>query len=132
MKNKLLKNHNLFLPPIGIVGDDIIMYLNFYGLKKEPFHITPDPEFFYLSPSHKEALAGIIYGIKQKKGFVAIVGDVGVGKTTVLRVYLDSAEKSHLKIVYVFNARLTFEGLLKTILPGTGYHNRIPMIRWKW
>ena len=96
------------------------MYRNFYGLKKEPFHITPDPDFFYLSPSHKEALAGIIYGIKQKKGFVAIVGDVGVGKTTVLRVYLDSAEKSHLKIVYVFNARLTFAGLLKTIYQELG------------
>ena len=96
------------------------MYLNFYGLKKEPFHITPDPEFFFLSPSHKEALAGIIYGIKQKKGFVAIVGDVGVGKTTVLRVYLDSTEKGHLKIVYVFNAKLTFEGLLKTIYQELG------------
>jgi general secretion pathway protein A len=96
------------------------MYLNFFGLKKEPFHITPDPEFFYLSSSHKEALAGIIYGIKQKKGFVAITGDVGVGKTTVLRTYLESAEKSQLKIVYVFNARLTFEGLIKTIFQELG------------
>ena len=50
------------------------MYLNYYNLKKEPFHITPDPEFLYLSPSHKEAMAAIIYGIEQKKGFVAIVG----------------------------------------------------------
>jgi general secretion pathway protein A len=91
------------------------MYLSFYNLKKEPFHITPDPEFLYLSPSHKEALAAIIYGIEQKKGFVAIIGDVGVGKTTILRSYLDSAERKHLKIIYVFNARLTFEGLLKTI-----------------
>ena len=91
------------------------MYLNYYNLKKEPFHITPDPEFLFLSPSHKEALAAIIYGIEQKKGFVAIIGDVGVGKTTILRSYLDSAERKHLKIIYVFNARLTFEGLLKTI-----------------
>jgi general secretion pathway protein A len=91
------------------------VYLKYYNLKKEPFHITPDPEFLYLSPSHKEALAAIIYGIEQKKGFVAIIGDVGVGKTTILRSYLDSAERKHLKIIYVFNARLTFEGLLKTI-----------------
>ena len=108
------------------------MYLNFYNLKKEPFHITPDPEFFYLSPSHKEALAGIIYGIKQKKGFVAVVGDVGVGKTTVLRAYLDSVDKSQLKIVYVFNARLTFEGLLKTIYQELGLcvhtHDTIEMV----
>ena len=91
------------------------MYLNFYHLKKEPFHITPDPEFLYLSPSHKEALAAIIYGIEQKKGFVAIFGAVGVGKTTILRSYLESTDKKHLKVIYIFNARLTFEGVLKTI-----------------
>jgi len=91
------------------------MYLNFYNLRKQPFHITPDPEFLYLSPSHKEALAAIIYGIEQKKGFVAIVGAVGVGKTTILRSYLERTDKKHLKIIYVFNARLTFEGLLRTI-----------------
>jgi len=91
------------------------MYLNFYNLRKQPFHITPDPEFLYLSPSHKEALAAIIYGIEEKKGFVAIVGAVGVGKTTILRSYLEKADKKRLKIIYVFNPRLTFEGLLRTI-----------------
>lgn len=91
------------------------MYLNFYNLRKQPFHITPDPEFLYLSPSHKEALAAIIYGIEKRKGFVAIVGAVGVGKTTILRSYLERTDKKHLKIIYVFNAKLTFEGLLRTI-----------------
>ena len=96
------------------------MYLDFYNLKKEPFHITPDPEFLYLSPSHKEAMGSIIYGIEQKKGFVAIIGAVGVGKTTILRSYLDIADKKHLKIIYIFNARLTFEGLLKTVFQDLG------------
>jgi general secretion pathway protein A len=91
------------------------MYLNFYGLSKQPFHITPDPEFLYLSPSHKEALGAIIYGIEQKKGFVTVTGAVGVGKTTILRSYLDTAERDHLKIIYIFNSRLTFDALLKTI-----------------
>jgi len=91
------------------------MYLSFYGLKKQPFHLTPDPEFLYLSPSHKEALAAIIYGIEERKGFVAITGAVGAGKTTILRSYLESAERKGLKIIYIFNAKLTFEGLLKTI-----------------
>lgn len=96
------------------------MYLNFFGFKKEPFHITPDPEFLYLSPSHKEALAAIIYGVEQKKGFVAVIGDVGVGKTTIVRSYLDSIERSHLKVIYIFNARLNFDRLLKTIFDELG------------
>jgi len=96
------------------------MYLNFYNLKKEPFHITPDPEFLYLSPSHKEALGSIIYGIEQKKGFVVIIGAVGVGKTTILRSYLDSVDKQHLKIIYIFNAKLTFEELVKMIYQELG------------
>ena len=96
------------------------MYLSFYNLKKQPFHITPDPEFLFLSPSHKEAMAGIIYGIEERKGFVAVTGAVGVGKTTILRSYLDRADRSHLKIIYIFNARLTFEGLVKTIYQELG------------
>ena len=100
------------------------MYLNFYNLNKEPFHITPDPEFLYLSPSHKEALGSIIYGIEQKKGFVVIIGAVGVGKTTILRSYLDTADKKHLKIIYIFNARLTFEELVKTIYQELGIDSK--------
>lgn len=92
------------------------MYLDFYKLKKEPFQVTPDPEFIYLSPSHKEALASIIYGVEQKKGFVELVGEVGVGKTTVLRYYLDSADRKWLKTIYVFHPNLTFRGLLKFVL----------------
>ena len=100
------------------------MYLNYYNLKKEPFHITPDPEFLYLSPSHKEALGSIIYGIEQKKGFVVIIGAVGVGKTTILRSYLDTADKKHLKIIYIFNARPTFEELVKTIYQELGIDSK--------
>ena len=96
------------------------MYLPFYSLKKQPFHITPDREFLYLSPSHKEALAAIIYGIEERKGFVAIIGAIGVGKTTILRSYLEGAEKKHLKIIYIFSSRLGFEGLLKTIFQELG------------
>jgi general secretion pathway protein A len=91
------------------------MYLKFYNLKKEPFHITPDPEFLYLSPSHKQALATIIFGIEQRKGFVTIIGAPGVGKTTIVRTYLESIDKEQVKVIYIFNARLTFEDILKEI-----------------
>ena len=56
------------------------MYLDFI-IKKAPFHITPDPQFLFLSPSHKAALGALVYGIEERQGFVALVGEVGLGKT---------------------------------------------------
>jgi general secretion pathway protein A len=91
------------------------MYLKFYNFKKEPFHITPDPEFLFLSPSHREALGSIIYGIERKKGFVSITGAVGVGKTTILRSYLEKADRETIRAIYIFNPNLSFKNLLKTI-----------------
>lgn len=91
------------------------MYLTFYGLKKEPFHTTPDPNFLYLSPTHKEALGAIIYGIEQRKGFIAITGDVGVGKTTIIRAYLERPTTRKQKTIYIFNPVVSFQALLNTI-----------------
>ena len=96
------------------------MYLDFYRLKKNPFHITPDPEFLFLSSSHKEASASLIYGIEERKGFIAITGEIGVGKTTILRSYLESADPQMLKVVYIFNSMLPFESLLKQIFNELG------------
>jgi general secretion pathway protein A len=96
------------------------MYLNFFNLKKEPFQITPDPSFLFLSPGHKEALASIIYGVEKKKGFVLIVGAVGVGKTTILRAYLENAEKTSLKIIYLFNSNVSYHNLLRFIFRELG------------
>jgi general secretion pathway protein A len=84
-------------------------------LSREPFQLTPDPEFIFLSTSHREALASIMYGVEQRKGFVAIIGEVGVGKTTILRSYLEEINKQQLKIIYIFNTDVSFNGLLKTI-----------------
>src|SRR4030043_383232 len=96
------------------------MYQSFYHLKKEPFHITPDPEFLFLSPSHKQALGSIVYGVKNRKGFVLITGEVGVGKTTILRSYLERIDKPKVKIIYIFNANVTFKNLLRTIYKELG------------
>jgi general secretion pathway protein A len=91
------------------------MYLDYYQLEKYPFHVTPDPEFLFLSPSHREALASVIYGVEEKKGFIAILGEVGVGKTTILRSYLEKVDKEQLKAIYLFHANISFKELLKTI-----------------
>lgn len=91
------------------------MYLNFFDLKKEPFQITPDPEFLFLSASHREALASIIYGIEKRKGFIAIIGGVGLGKTTIFRSYLERTNKRQIRTIYIFNPNVSFQNLLKTI-----------------
>jgi general secretion pathway protein A len=91
------------------------MYLNFFNLNREPFQITPDPSFLYLSRGHKEALASIIYGVEKKKGFILIIGAVGVGKTTILRAYLERSEQKKLRTIYLFNANISYANLLKYI-----------------
>ncbi|MCX8022623.1 MAG: AAA family ATPase [Syntrophorhabdaceae bacterium] len=96
------------------------MYLNYYGLKREPFHITPDPDFLFLSDSHKQALASMMYAIEKKKGFAAITGGVGVGKTTVLRSYLEKMDHSNLKLIYIFNPNIPFKTLVAVILQELG------------
>ncbi len=97
------------------------MYLDYFGLNREPFHITPDPYFFYLGPSHKESLASLIYGLKNRKGFVSLTGEVGLGKTTVVRAFLNKwSSKAKIKTVFVFNSNLSFKGLLLTIFSELG------------
>src|SRR2546427_3063451 len=91
------------------------MYLDFYHLKKAPFHITPDPEFLFLSLSHKAALGALVYSIEERQGFVALVGEVGLGKTTILRSYLERVDQSQLKTIYIFHSNVSFSDLLKTI-----------------
>ncbi|MBI5583057.1 MAG: AAA family ATPase [Deltaproteobacteria bacterium] len=91
------------------------MYLEFYNLKTEPFRITPDPEFLYLSSGHQEALAAISYAVQQGKGFMALVGEVGLGKTTLLQAFLKQRGESREKIIYLFNSRFSFTGLLRAL-----------------
>jgi general secretion pathway protein A len=100
------------------------MYLSYYSLQKEPFHITPDPEFLFLNQSHKEALGSLIYGIEKRKGFIAITGGVGLGKTTIVRSYLDAKNDGRIRIVYIFNASITFKEVLKTILQELNIENQ--------
>jgi len=96
------------------------MYLEYYGLLKEPFHITPDPEFLYLSPSHKEALGVILFGVENRAGFMMITGGVGLGKTTVLRSAMQQFDRECVKTVLVFNPCLTYRELIRLIYEELG------------
>ena len=90
------------------------MYEDFYGFKELPFNVTPDPRFLYRSESHRDALAYITYGIFQKKGFIALTGEVGVGKTTVVNAFIDLFQPS-LEVAFVFSTKFPFEQLLYLI-----------------
>jgi general secretion pathway protein A len=91
------------------------MYTEFYGLREKPFSLSPDPRFLFLSDSHREALAHLLYGIEQGEGFIAITGEVGTGKTTLARYFLSRLDGST-HSAFVLYPALSGEELLKTIL----------------
>ena len=91
------------------------MYLKYFGLREAPFNLTPDPRFFFDSALHREAWASLFYGIKEKKGFVVVTGEVGTGKTTLIRKLLRNLEATH-RSVFIFNTLLSFDELLEAIL----------------
>jgi general secretion pathway protein A len=92
------------------------MYQSYYGFTEMPFHITPDPKFLYLSATHQEALQHLKYGVGEKKGFIVLVGEVGCGKTTLCRKFLNELDPAHYDTALVLNPRVTETQMLKAIL----------------
>jgi len=90
------------------------MYTSYFGFKENPFSLTPDPHYLYLSPHHKEAFDHLVYGINERKGFIVITGGIGTGKTTLCRALLGTLESST-KTALVFNAYISDMELLRTI-----------------
>jgi general secretion pathway protein A len=82
------------------------VYAEFYGLKELPFALTPDPRFIYFTPSHTEVMANLHYGIESGKGLVVVTGEVGTGKTTILRWLMQRLDRTVL-VAYLFNPRLS-------------------------
>ena len=99
------------------------MFEKFYGFKRKPFSLTPDPDFFYLSHDHVEALENLIYGISAGEGFLLLVGEIGTGKTTLSRVLTRKLRPS---IIYslILNPFQEFESLLKSIIIDFGMEPR--------
>jgi general secretion pathway protein A len=95
------------------------MYLDFYGLKEKPFNATPDPKFLYLTPGHREALAQLVYGVQEHKGFIVLTGEVGTGKTTLLQTLLQKLDATT-AVAFVFNSTLPFADMLEYILEDYG------------
>src|SRR5690554_1582576 len=90
------------------------MYYDFFGFREPPFSIAPDPRYLYLSERHKEALAHLMYGVQGQGGFIVITGEVGTGKTTVSRCFIENAP-AHVDIALILNPRLSARELLSAI-----------------
>lgn len=82
------------------------MYQRFFGLRESPFNVNPDPRYLYLTRQIQEALAGLTYGIKNRKGFILLTGEVGTGKTTLLNRLLDWLQGQRVATAFIFNSRL--------------------------
>jgi general secretion pathway protein A len=102
------------------------MYNSFFGFRESPFSLSPDPSFLFRSPSHEEALANLTYGVQSRKGFIALTGEVGTGKTTMLECLRDHLGAQEIVFAFIFNSRLTPDQLFEMIaydfaLPCTHY-----------
>lgn len=122
----IIKVYN-FMSPVGL-----FMYKEFFGLKEKPFSVTSDPSFLFLSRVHKEAFSHLVYGIKERKGFLEITGEIGAGKTTLCRALLNQLDRNT-KSAFVFNSTLPELQLLQVILEDFGLvlekRNKAAMLR---
>ena len=98
------------------------MYYDFFGFREPPFSIAPDPRYLYLSERRKEALAHLMYGVQGQGGFIVITGEVGTGKTTISRCFIENVPE-HVDIALILNPRLSARELLGSICDelGIGY-----------
>ena len=95
------------------------MYNPYFGFKENPFNQTPDPDFFFPSEAHKTALDALVYAVKQRKGFVVITGEIGSGKTTVVRTLLSKFDSS-IRTALITNTHTSPKGVITLILEDLG------------
>lgn len=91
------------------------MYKSFFNLKRNPFEITPDPSFLFATRKHNEALASLYYGVRRHKGFVVMTGEVGTGKTLLIRCLLELLARNQVGFAYIFNSRLNAMEFLRYV-----------------
>jgi general secretion pathway protein A len=96
------------------------MYQRFFGLRESPFNVNPDPRYLFLTRQIQEALAGLTYGIQNKKGFILLTGEVGTGKTTLLNRLLDWLHGQRVATAYIFNSQLDVNHLFDFVMADFG------------
>lgn len=96
------------------------MYEDFYGLSANPFQLKPDPHFFFGSKGHKRAMAYLDYGLSRGEGFIVITGEVGAGKTTLMRNLFRKLESNKIRAAQIVNSALDAEDILRTVAAAFG------------
>ena len=91
------------------------MYNEFYGFSEKPFELTPDPKFLYFTSSHRKVLSSLVNGVRNRKSFITVIGEVGTGKTTLVHSLLNNLDEK-VKTAFVFHTTITFNDLLRIIL----------------
>lgn len=108
------------------------MYNEFYGFKENPFNLTSDPDFFFPSAQHEEAFSHLTFGIKQRKGILAVTGEIGTGKTTLCRTLIDRLD-TNIKSALILNPYFSETQLLRLIIEDLGiqgkFKNKLELIR---
>jgi general secretion pathway protein A len=99
------------------------MYEAYFRLNENPFGTTPDPRFLYKGKAHREALAYLAYGVFRKKGFLALTGEVGIGKTTIVRAFVQTFHPC-LEVAFILNTRVSFDDLLFMLLTDLGVESK--------
>lgn len=96
------------------------MYREYYGLRQKPFEMSPDPYFYYPTPPHNEAMAALYYGVQMRKGFVVVTGEVGTGKTLLVRCLLNALNRNKIAFAFVYNPVLSVTDFLAHVLTDLG------------
>jgi len=96
------------------------MYESFYNLQGRPFQLTPDPRFYYSSRTHKKAMAYLTYGLNQGEGFIIVTGDIGTGKTTLVRHLFDTLDRNDFIAAMIVSTQLSAEDLLRSVVAAFG------------
>jgi general secretion pathway protein A len=99
------------------------MFLEYYQLREQPFGVTPDPRFLYFGPSHREALASLMYSIESKRGFSAMVAEPGMGKTTLLFRLLETL-RGTARTAFLFQLEGDSRDLLRSVLADLGINSQ--------
>jgi general secretion pathway protein A len=97
-----------------VLLEEPVVYLDYYGLKELPFDLTPNPRFLFYSAKHREAFNHLLYGIRERKGFVQLTGEVGAGKTTLCRAMLEQLDRNYATAL-ILNPALNAEQLIRAI-----------------